>query len=79
MDGCFWLDVQPTQTYQEIPVPLIKLKEPGLQVRLFQFFFLLGRRREITYEGNFITCLQNMLDASPTSAKRLGNGFYEIF
>jgi len=42
-------------------------------------FYLFRRRREITYEANFITCLQNMLDASPTSAKRLVNAFYEIF
>jgi hypothetical protein len=57
----------------------IKLKEPGLQVRLFQFFYLFGRRREINYAGNFITCLQNVLDATPTLGTRLGNGFYEPF
>jgi hypothetical protein len=59
---------------------LIKLKEPGLLRRLFQLL-LLRRRREITvsYEANFISCLQKLLDACPTSPTRLGNVYYEPF
>ena len=63
----------------KITAMLSKLKEPGLQVRLFQFFYFLRRRREITYEGNFITCLRKLLDATPTSPTRLRNAFYEPF
>jgi hypothetical protein len=57
----------------------IKLKEPGLQTGSFNFSILLRRRRESAYEANFITCLQNMLDATPTSVTRLRNVIYESF
>jgi hypothetical protein len=54
----------------------VKLKEPALIRRLFQ---LRRRRREIALRCNFIMYLQNMLDAFPTSLKRLHNVFYEPF
>jgi hypothetical protein len=46
----------------------LKLKEPVRQHRLFQLLW--RRRREITYEANFITSLPNPLDGQPTSAAR---------
>ena len=55
----------------------LKLKEPVRQHRLFQLLW--RRRREITYEANFITSLLDPLDASPTSLARLHNVFYEPF
>jgi hypothetical protein len=55
---------------------LIKLKEPGLQSRLFQFQ---GGEEKSPYEDNFSTSLHNMLDAYPTSRKRLHHVFYEPF
>jgi len=51
------------------------LKEPVRQHRLFQLLW--RRRREITYEANFITSLPNLLDASPTSTGRLHNVLHE--
>jgi hypothetical protein len=56
---------------------LIKLKEPGLQAGSFNF--RLGGEEKSTYEANFITGSQNMLDAPPTSLGRLVNAFYEAF
>jgi hypothetical protein len=76
VNGCFWLDCP---AHPNIPknTCLIKLKEPGLQTGSFNF--CLGGEEKSPYEVNFITCAKIMLDASPTSLKRLHNGFYEIF
>jgi len=52
---------------------MLKLKEPGLHARLFQF----PRRRR--REFNFSTSPKNMLDSCPTPIKRLINVFYEPF
>ena len=58
---------------------LIKLKEPGSHAGSFNFSVFIGGEEKLPYEANFITCLQNMLDATPTSTKRLHNVIYELF
>jgi hypothetical protein len=53
------------------------IERAGSPDRLFQF--CLGGEEKSTYEANFITCPQNLLNASPTSLGRLVNVFYEPF
>ena len=52
----------------------LKLKEPVLQTGSFNFQ---GGEEKSPNEVNCIMCLHNMLDATPTSLKRLHSAFYE--
>jgi len=66
-------DVEKSLTTVAGRIVALKLKEPGLETRLFQF---LGGEEKSPYEGNCITPMLSLLDAIPTGYKRWDNDFH---